>query len=78
MDLKDRYKKPNKLRRKHLQVFLMNEKEADALDNYCKRYKIENRSQFIRETLFKYIIEEIESDYPTLFSQEEMTGMVKK
>lgn len=77
MNLKDRYKKSEKLKRKLLQAFLLNEKEADALDKYCKRHKIENRSQFIREVLFKHIIEELERDYPTLFTDEEMKNMVK-
>ncbi len=78
MNLKDRYKKPKSLKRKHLQVFLLNEKEMEALAHYCKRYKIENRSKFIRETIFKHIIDEIENDYPTLFSSDEMTQMVQK
>lgn len=78
MDLKKRYQRvPEELKKKHLQVFLLNEKEMKALDEYCIRFKIENRSQFIREIVFAKVISKLEAEAPTLFSAEEMDDMVE-
>lgn len=48
-------------------VFHLNEAEFDALNAYCKRYKISNRSQFIRKTVLGKVSKAFCEDYPTLF-----------
>lgn len=53
--------------RKNTIVFCVNDSEKRALDNYMKRYKITNRSHFIRQTLFKNILKRFSDDSPTLF-----------
>lgn len=53
--------------RKNRIAILLNDREQRALDNYCRRYKISNRSRFIRETLMKNILHKFASDTPTLF-----------
>ncbi len=59
--------KSNKLPRKHRITIHLNDKEMQVLNNYCKKYNIENRSQFIRETVFASMLVKIEEDYPSLF-----------
>ena len=78
MNLKERYKKPKELKRKHLQVFLMNDREVDAFNLYCRKYKITNKSKLVRDFVFKSIIGRLSDDYPTLFSDEEMERMVRQ
>lgn len=46
---------------------LLNEKEADLINRYCKRYGISNRSRLIRETLMRAILKQLDRDNPTLF-----------
>ncbi len=55
------------LLRKHRQVFTLNEKENNVLNRYLKKYKVKNKSKFIRETLMMEIIRKLEADQPTLF-----------
>jgi metal-responsive CopG/Arc/MetJ family transcriptional regulator len=48
-------------------TILLNESEQKALDRFCDRYGVSNRSRLIRETLMKAILKKIENDQPTLF-----------
>ncbi len=60
------------LRRRHRTAFLLNDKEKEALDVYCKKHKIKNKSKFMRETLLRTIMEHFMEDYPTLFDKKDM------
>lgn len=53
--------------RTHRQVFTLNDEENKALNRYVAKYKIQNKSKFIRETLMLSIIKKFEEDHPTLF-----------
>jgi len=50
----------------------LNDPEYKALLKYCTKYKITNRSRFIRESLMKSILTRMSEDYPTLFEEKEM------
>ena len=56
-----------KYKRKHNQTIRLNDFELQALNKYCKKYKVNNRAQFIRETLMTEILRKFDEDYPTLF-----------
>ena len=60
------------LQRDQTVSFLLNDPEYKALMKYCAKYKIKNRSRFIRETLMKAVLTRMTEDYPTLFHEEEM------
>ena len=67
---KKKYLKPSPnpvLPRKYRQIFTLNEKENNALNRFLEKYKIKNKSKFIRETLMTEIIRKTEADQPTLF-----------
>lgn len=53
--------------RTHRQIFTLNDEENKALDRYIEKYKVQNKSKFIRETLLFAIIRKMEEDHPTLF-----------
>ena len=53
--------------RTHRQIFTLNDEENKALIRYINKYKISNKSKFIRETLMLAIIRKLEEDHPTLF-----------
>lgn len=53
--------------RTHRQTFTLNDEENRALDRYIAKYKVQNKSKFIRETLMIAIIRKFEEDHPTLF-----------
>ena len=46
---------------------MLNESEQRALDHFCDKYNVKNRSRLIRETLMRAILKQIENDQPTLF-----------
>lgn len=52
--------------------FLVNCDEKQAIENYLRKYKIKNRSRWMRETLMTFIIRNLDQDYPTLFNEQEM------
>lgn len=65
-------KKGDELVRNKMVHFSLNEKEMELLSSYIKKYKIENKSRWIRETLVGHILKNLDKDYPTLFGENEM------
>lgn len=53
--------------RTHRQLFTLNDEENKVLNRYIAKYKVQNKSKFIRETLMVAIIRKLEEDHPTLF-----------
>lgn len=65
-------KKEQKIKRdKQIQISL-NEKEYEFICSYARKYKIENRSRWLRETIITHIMKSLDRDYPTLFGENEM------
>ena len=64
------YKKDEKLRRSHRASILFNNREREAINLYCEKYSIKNRSKFMRETIMTEILNRFDEDYPTLFEFE--------
>ena len=52
--------------------FLVNSTERQIIENYLRKYRISNRSRWMRETLITFIIKNLDQDYPTLFNEQEM------
>jgi len=53
--------------RTHRQIFTLNDEENKALNRYISKYKVQNKSKFMREALMMTIIKKMEEDHPTLF-----------
>lgn len=62
----EKSKYPKQARNKRIAIML-NEREQRALENFCTRYNITNRSRLVRETLMRAILKKIDNDQPTLF-----------
>ncbi len=63
-------KKDEKLRRTFQTSLLFNRREKDAINLYCEKYKIRNKSKFMREAIMTEILKKFDEDYPTLFEFE--------
>ncbi len=63
--------KKDKLKRKNKMHFLFNDLELEAFEKYCRKYKIKNKSRFIRETIITEILGQFDRDYPSLFDNPE-------
>ncbi len=68
--------KTPRLKRQHRVCILLNEKELEAIEIYCKKNKIKNRSGFIRETTLRMVMNHFLDDYPTLFARQELDNLV--
>lgn len=53
--------------RTHRQMFTLNDEENKALNRYISKYKVQNKSKFIREAVMLTIIRKLEEDHPRLF-----------
>ena len=53
-------------------VCLVSDEEMKIIDDYLKKYKITNKSNWMRKTLLTSIYKSMDADYPTLFSEHDM------
>jgi hypothetical protein len=53
--------------RTHKHLFTLNDAENKVLNRFLEKYKVTNKSRFIRETLITSILKKLEEDSPTLF-----------
>ncbi len=63
-------KKDEKLRRTSRTAILFNQREQEAINLYCEKYKIRNKSKFMREAILREVLQRFDKDYPTLFEFE--------
>lgn len=69
--MKKRYAvKDESLKRIHRKSILFNKREIQAIDHYCKRYKIKNKSKFMREMIITSVLKRFDEDYPSLFEKK--------
>jgi hypothetical protein len=52
---------------------MLNKREIRALVIYCNRYRVKNKSEFLRETIMKAILKKFEEEHPTLWEENEPT-----
>ena len=51
---------------------LLSDDEQLIVDRYLEKYKITNKSRWLRETILMFIHKNMEEDYPTLFGEHDM------
>ena len=51
---------------------LVSDDEMRIIDSYLRKYGIENKSRWMRETSLAFIHRNLENDYPTLFNEHDM------
>ena len=68
--VENNHTKDEKLRRTHRTSLLFNQREQEAINLYCEKYKIRNKSKFMREAIMNEILKRFDEDYPTLFEFE--------
>ncbi len=69
--MKNRKKvKDASLKRVYQKSILFNKREMQAIDHYCKKYKIKNRSKFMREMIITSVLKKFDEDYPSLFEKK--------
>jgi hypothetical protein len=51
---------------------LLSKEEQRVVEQYLSKYKISNKSRWLRETVLSVIRQHLEEDYPTLFCEHDM------
>ena len=65
--------KEDRLRRINRLSLMLNNREMRALGIYCNRYRVKNKSEFLRETIMKAILKRFEEEHPTLWEENDLT-----
>lgn len=65
--------KEDRLRRTNRLSVMLNNREMRALGIYCCRYRVKNKSEFLRETVMKAILKRFEEEHPTLWEEPDLT-----
>jgi hypothetical protein len=52
---------------------MLNKREIRALGIYCDRYRVKNKSEFLRETIMRAILKRFDDEHPTLWEEPEPT-----
>lgn len=60
------------VKRERRMSILLSEDEQQLVDRYLDKYKITNKSRWLRETILMFIHKNMEDDYPTLFGEHDM------
>jgi len=63
--------KEERLKRNNRLTLMLNNRELRALNVYCQRFRVKNRSKFLRETLMMAILKRFDEEMPTLFEESE-------
>lgn len=64
------------LRRSKRATFMLNEKEEAAIDAYCKKNKIRNKSKLMRDIVMRTVMDHFLEDYPKLFDKKDMDKII--
>ena len=59
-------------KRERRMSILLSDDEQLLVDRYLEKYKITNKSRWLRETILMFIHKNMEEDYPTLFGEHDM------
>ena len=65
-----RKNKDENLLRRNKHAIMFNNREMQAIEAYCRKYKVDNKSKFMRETILTEVLSRFDKDYPTLFEFE--------
>jgi hypothetical protein len=57
---------------------MLNSREVKAIGMYCNRFRIKNRSEFLRTAIMKEVLNRFSADHPTLWEQGEPTLFDRK
>ena len=59
-------------KRERRMSILLSDDEQLIVDRYLEKYKITNKSRWLRETILMFFHKNMEEDYPTLFGEHDM------
>jgi hypothetical protein len=67
-----RISKEQKLARTTARSIRFNYKEISAINNYCTKFKVKNKSKFMREAIIMEVLRKFDQNYPTLWDETQL------
>ena len=58
--------------RKNSQSIRFNSRELSAINQYCKKFRVKNKSKFMREAIISEVLRKFENNYPTLWDEPQL------
>lgn len=55
------------LRRRYRKTILFNEREINAIEEYCRRFRIVSKSGLIRQAVMEEVLKGLGENHPSLF-----------
>lgn len=53
--------------RNHKKVVLFNQKEIDAIEEYCRIYNVKSQASLFRKAIMEHVLKALDENHPTLF-----------
>lgn len=60
-------RRKEEVRRRHRMVLLLNDKELEAVQEYCRLFKVSSKSGLFRQAGMEKILSALDENHPTLF-----------
>jgi len=60
------------LRREKSHSIRFNIREQSAIDQYCEKFRVKNKSKFMREAIITEVLRRFDENYPTLWEDSQM------
>jgi hypothetical protein len=60
------------LKRRKRQAIMFNQREMNAINHYCNKFKVDNRSKFMREAIITEVLKKFDQNYPTLWEDAQL------
>jgi hypothetical protein len=70
--MKRRKSKLDNFKRTNRHTILFNTPEYKAIDHFCSKFRIKNRSKFMREAIITEVLKKFDANYPTLFEDNQL------
>lgn len=55
------------LLRKNRQILYLNDKEVEAIDEYCSMFNVSSKASFLRQAIMEKVLSGLDENHPTLF-----------
>ena len=53
--------------RRNRQVIYLNDKEMEAINQYCEKFRVGTKTVLFREAIMEKVLKELDDSHPTLF-----------
>ncbi len=70
--MKRRKTKEASLKRDISHSVRFNPREQSAIDQYCEKFRVKNKSKFMREAIITEVLRKFDEHYPTLWEDPQM------